>query len=143
MLSELMYFLGRVKITYSKKPFLDTNTFLCFYVQNNSNLIINSHIIYNIHTNPHRNTQSTKNDFKISFFLFHVFKLRLQDLWTNPYDSRQIEPFLDFFLRNQIDKSNLLKTVSQINCITNRIDDSNLLKTIQIFKYKSSGFVCQ
>jgi hypothetical protein len=60
MLSELMYFLGRVKITYSKKPFLDTNTFLCFYVQNNSNLIINSHIIYNIHTNPLKMVESSQ-----------------------------------------------------------------------------------
>ncbi len=35
-------------------------------------------------------------------------------MWTNPYDSRQIKPFLDFFLTNRIDKSNLLKIASQI-----------------------------
>jgi hypothetical protein len=60
MLSELMYFLGRVKITYNKKPFLDTNIFLFFYVQNNSNLIINSHNIYKIHKNPLKMVESSQ-----------------------------------------------------------------------------------
>jgi hypothetical protein len=50
--------------------------------------------------------------------------LRLRDLWTNPYDSRQIEPFWIFV--HELNP----RIKSFEKCITNRIHELNLLNAV-------------